>query len=352
MKENISQTFRKYKVNNILFTNVKEIFYLTGEKFDNLWLLFVKDKIYVICSKTIENQIKDFFANQNITIICSNMPFYKIVIDILKQNNADKLLIDLKYINAVDFILINEKLNNEKINIAKKIGILDDIRIVKNTNEINNIKEACRIVSEVCNIVKDELRPGLSELDIHYRVSELFAKNHVPESFRSIIASGPNSANPHHISSIRKITKNDIVVIDIGCMYNGYCSDLTRTYFLGRIDNNRMEVWNIVRRAQSAILKDIKAGMPVSWADKTTREIIAKSGYGYIDKFIHNTGHGVGIEIHEMPSLSSNAEGIFLTNMTVTVEPGIYIKRDFGVRIEDTILIKETGCVVLTSATY
>jgi Xaa-Pro aminopeptidase len=349
MKEKISQTFRKHKVDSILFTNVKEIFYLIGEKFDDLWLLFVKDKIYKICSKTIETKIKDFFANQNV-IICSNTPFSKVVIDILKQNSADKLLIDLKYISAVDFVLINEKLNNEGINITKKIGILDDIRIVKNTNEINNIKEACRIVSEVCNIVKDELRPGLSELDIHYRVSELFAKNHVPESFRSIIASGPNSANPHHISSIRKIAKNDIVMIDIGCIYNGYCSDLTRTYFLGRIDDSRRKVWDIVRCAQDAVLKDIKAGMPVSWADETARKIVAKSGY--IDKFIHNTGHGIGIEIHEMPSLTSNAEGIFLAHTTVTVEPGIYIEHSFGVRIEDTVLIKETGCVVLTSATY
>jgi Xaa-Pro aminopeptidase len=252
--------------------------------------------------------------------------------------------------NATDFILINENLSYEKINLIKKTGILDSLRIIKSTIEIENLKKACQIVSEVCNTVKGELKPGLSEIDIHYRVIELFAKNRVTESFTPIIASGTNSANPHHRSSNRKITENDIVMMDIGCMYNGYCSDLTRTYFLGKINNNQKRIWDIVKSSQSAVLKEIKAGLPVSWADKTARDIIEAAGYK--DKFIHTTGHGVGIEIHEMPSLAPNAESIFLTYMAVTVEPGIYIEGEFGVRIEDTILIKENGCEVLTSAVY
>ncbi|MCA6069999.1 MAG: M24 family metallopeptidase [Endomicrobium sp.] len=349
MEQKISQIFQNCKSQCVLFTNIKEIFYLTDAEFDGFWLLLVKDKIYSICSKMIEHQLREFFKNRNINI-CVGEPFYKTITEILKQNNVNNVLIDTKYIDVANFILLSEKLNQEKINIVKKAGILDNIRITKNKDEIIKLKKSCKIVSEVCNTIKGELKPGVSELDIHYRVLELFAKNHVVESFNPIIASGENSANPHHISSLRKITTNDIVMMDIGCVYKGYCSDLTRTYFLGRIDDDKKKIWDVVKNAQNAVIKGIRAGLPIAWADKTARNIIKESGYE--DKFIHATGHGIGIEIHEMPSLASNAEGIFLTRMAVTVEPGIYIEQNFGVRIEDTILIKENDCEVLTSAVY
>ncbi|GHT52622.1 proline dipeptidase [Endomicrobiia bacterium] len=349
MQEKILQVFRKHKTNCVLFTNAKEIFYLTGAQFDGFWLLFVRDKTYAICSKMTENQVREHFKNKNINIHAV-VSFYKTVSEILKQNKTDSLLIDPQYINAADFFLINEELNFEGINIKNKVGILNSLRIVKDADEIENLKIACKIVSKVCNTIKSELKPGLSELDIHYRILELFAKNKVMESFTPIVASGENSANPHHRSSTRKMTENDIVMMDMGCVHNGYCSDLTRTYFLDKIDTGRRRVFDIVKSSQDAVIKDIKSGLPISWADKTARSVIEEAGYK--DKFIHNTGHGVGVEIHEVPSLASTAEGFFLTHMAVTVEPGIYIENEFGVRIEDTILIKKDSCEVLTSAAY
>jgi Xaa-Pro aminopeptidase len=350
MKKKLLQIFHN-KIENILFTNIKETFYLTGANFDGFWLLFVKCKIHILCSKMIEGQIRDFFVNQNIQIHIDT-PFYQTVIKILKQNKINRILIDPKYMNAADFILINEKLNQEKISIIRKINILNSLRIIKNEDEIINIKKSCSIVSNICNIIKSELKPGLCELDIHYRVLELFAKNRVTESFTPIIASGINSANPHHKSSFRKITKNDIIMMDIGCTYKGYCSDLTRTYFLDRIgkSDGRKIIWDTVKRSQDCILKKIRAGLRLSWADETARNIVKEAGYG--DRFIHSTGHGIGIEVHEMPSLTLDVEGVFLPCMVVTIEPGIYIEQLFGVRIEDTILIKENGCEILTLAAY
>jgi Xaa-Pro aminopeptidase len=354
MKEKILKIFKKYQVESVLFTNTTEIFYLTEARFNGFWILVIRNKTYIIHPKMIENQIKKYFSGKTKAItymlMTTKLPLCETISEVLKRNKINNLLVDLKYANALDLILISESLKKEKIELTKKVGILDSVRLVKTTFEIKNIKMACKIASETCNVIKNELRAGLTEIDIHYMVLELFAKKHVSESFSPIVASGINSANPHHISSKKKITKNDIVVIDIGCFYNGYCSDLTRTYFLGRTNAGRRMVWDTVKMAQDTILKKIKAGMPVSYSDKVVRNVIAASGYK--KNFIHNTGHGVGVEIHEMPLLSPNAIGVFFAHSTVTIEPGIYIKHKFGVRIEDTILVTENGCTVLTSADY
>jgi Xaa-Pro aminopeptidase len=349
MEKDINKIISTLKANCVLFTDSKEIFYLTGAKFDGFWLLHINDKTYAICSKMIENQVREFFLNKCVDI-CPGVRFHKTILEILKKNNTKKLFVDPKYMTALDFIILSENLNQNGIEVERRIGMLNSARIVKEDDEIENLKKACKIVSEVCDTVRKELKPGISELDIHYRVLELFSKNHVPESFTPIVAFGKNSANPHHRSSDKELVQNDIVMIDIGCVYNGYCSDLTRTYFLDKIIDNRKQIWNVVKRSQEAVLKGIKEGLLIAWADKTARSVIESAGYK--DKFNHTTGHGAGIEIHEMPSLSSNAEGVFLAGMTITVEPGIYIEQEFGVRIEDTILIKEDGCEVLTSATY
>jgi Xaa-Pro aminopeptidase len=349
MKKKISQVFSEHRVNSVLFTNEKNIFYLTNAQFNGFWILFVKNKTYVICYKMIENQAKEYFNKQNIYVYIGTS-LCKIVVEILEQNKITNLLIDLKYMCATDFILISKNLNRRKINVTEGMGILDNMRLIKNLDEIKNIKKACLITSQICNIIKRELKPGLTEVDIHYRVLELFAKNQVTESFTPIIASGKNSSHPHHVSSIRKITENDIIMIDIGCIYNGYCSDLTRTYFLGKIDDRYIKAWNAVRNAQTVIFKNIKSGLPISWANRTAKDIVEISGYK--DKFIHNVGHGIGIEIHEKPFLTSDVKCIFLTHMTITIEPGIYIKNEFGVRIEDTILIRKNNCEILTLAKY
>jgi Xaa-Pro aminopeptidase len=347
--KNINKIISTVKVRSVLFTDSKEIFYLTGAEFDGFWLLHVNDKTYAICSKMIENQAREFFYDKDVDVYLG-VPFHKTVLEILKKNNEKKMFVDPKYMTALDFIIVSKELSQNGIEVERKIGMLDSARRIKEDNEIENLKKSCKIVSSICDSVRKELKPGLSELDIHYKVLELFSKNHVTESFAPIIAFGKNSANPHHRSSDKKLSQNDIVMMDIGCVYNSYCSDLTRTYFLDKIDDNRKQIWNVVKHSQGAVLKGIKAGLPIAWADKTARSILESAGYK--DKFIHTTGHGLGIEIHEMPSLSSTAEGVFLVGMTVTVEPGIYIEQEFGIRIEDTILIKEDGCEILTSATY
>ncbi|MDR2425730.1 MAG: aminopeptidase P family protein [Endomicrobium sp.] len=349
MFEKVKILKKQFYKKSLLFTNTLETFYLTGANFGGFWILTLKGKICLIASKMIENQVREFFTGQNIHIyIC--VPFAQKAAEIIKEHKENLVLTDSRYISTSGYLTLKTDFSKNDIRIEIKSGILDKLRAVKSENEIKNLKEACRIVSQVCETVKSKLKPGIMELDVHYKILELFAKNKVKESFTPIVAAGKNSANPHHASSNYKIKKNDTIMLDIGCMYNGYCSDLTRTYYLGKINDKFRKIWDTVKQSQSAVLKKIKAGLPLSWADKTARAVIDMAGYK--DNFIHMTGHGVGIEIHEMPSLSSDAEGIFLRNMAVTIEPGIYLNDDFGVRIEDTVLITDKGCEILTSAAY
>lgn len=349
MNNNNLQKFHNCTPQATLFISKKEILYLTGAEFEGFWVLCVKGNFYAICSKMIENQVQDFFTELEVKV-CSSVSLYKGVLDILKQHMANSIMVDPNYMIASEFILLESVLMKEQIKLEKKIGILTNMRIIKSDTEIKNIRKACKIVSNVCEIIKKELRPNIKEIDIHYKILELFAESHVTESFSPIVACGKNSANPHHRSSNTKMRENDIVLLDIGCSYKGYCSDLTRTYFLDRIGRGESSVWHTVKKAHENVLRGIKAGCKIAWADKTARGVIAEAGFA--DNFIHTTGHGVGVEIHEAPSLTSNSTGIFSSHMVVTVEPGIYIKSKFGVRIEDTILIRSNDCEVMTNATY
>ena len=308
MPDKIKKLPEKFKNKALLFTNRNETFYLTGAPFDGFWVAALQNKIYVICSAMTENQVRGFFAGSGIEIY-TGAPFAEKSAEIFARNGEKNVLTDPEYISAAGYLNLKAEFDKKNIRLQPFQGLLNDMRAVKDEEEIANLRRSCRIVSGVCESIKKEIRPGMSELDVHYAIIELFAGNHVKESFTPIVAAGTNSANPHHCSSGYKIKEDDIVMMDLGCVYKGYCSDLTRTYYLGKINGKFKKIWDIVKNAQNAVLKEIKAGLPVSLADKTARAVIEAAGYK--DKFIHTTGHGVGIEIHEMPSLSSNAEGLF-----------------------------------------
>ncbi|MDR0984973.1 MAG: M24 family metallopeptidase [Endomicrobium sp.] len=340
--------FEKYHTDSILFTNEKEIYYLTNFEFPEFWILATKhNDIYLLCSKMIENQVKKFFSENKYNMyLLTNNP-YENISNILHTNKIYSLLVDTENITANNFMRLENSLINNAIHIIKGVGILNDIRLSKNNNEISNIKSACKITTEICNVVKNELKIGLSELDIYYMIIELFAKKKVLCSFRPIVASGENSANPHHKSSNRKIKNNDVIVLDIGCIYKNYHSDLTRTYFLGNPNAEFMKIKSIIQETISIVTNNIKIGSSISYVSKIAKKFISFKGYE--KNFIHSLGHGIGLEIHEAPFLlCSDSKNIFKENSTFTIEPGIYIKNNFGVRIEDTLLLTVNGLKNLT----
>ncbi|MFH1010255.1 MAG: M24 family metallopeptidase, partial [bacterium] len=192
------------------------------------------------------------------------------------------------------------------------------------------------------------LKPGITEIDLAAEVLYRHRKYGASgDSFDAIIASGPNSALPHAHPTKRKIRKGDFVTFDIGCFYEGYSSDLTRTFVMGKATPKQRKVYQTVLKANQKAIRTAKAGMDGFDLDKVARDLIKKAGYG--PKFGHGLGHGLGMEVHAFPRLSRLVHAKLKPNMVVTIEPGIYIPRWGGVRIEDDVCIKRGGCEVLTS---
>ena len=190
----------------------------------------------------------------------------------------------------------------------------------------------------------------MTEWDISLEIEFFFRRNGCTKSsFDSIVASGAGSSMPHYETSMtKKIRNGDVLLIDMGCTYQGYNSDLTRTLFIGSIDPFMKTIYGIVRRAQEAACASVRPGITTGELDSVAREIISHKGFG--PNFGHSLGHGLGLEVHEGPRLSPKSETVLEPGMVTTVEPGIYVPDFGGVRIEDVVIIREKGCEVLTRA--
>lgn len=227
-------------------------------------------------------------------------------------------------------------------------NLIAELRIIKSAAEVKAIRKACEIACKaVVYAAKNLVKPGKREIEIAHAIEAYMWKEGARKNaFDIIVASGPNSAYPHHVTSTNKLPQTGPIIIDLGCEYEGYRSDLTRTVFLGRMTPKYKEVYQTVARAQSETIKMVRPSITASSVDASARKIIAK--YGFSKYFVHGTGHGVGLDIHEPPRVTVKGKEILKTGMVITVEPGIYLPGQFGVRIEDTVLVTEKGHEVLT----
>lgn len=199
-------------------------------------------------------------------------------------------------------------------------------------------------MSQIISFVK----PGITEKQIVDKIKSLFSEKGVDKlSFNPIVGVGKNSAVPHHTPNQTIVSEGDMVVIDLGCIKNHYCSDMTRTIVVGEPTDEMVEVYNIVRYAQEKAFKAIRPGIPLKEIDLIARKIIKEAGYG--DYFTHRTGHGIGIQVHEEPYVTSNNSQLLKEGMVISIEPGIYLDDKFGVRIEDIVVVSSDGGVRLNN---
>ena len=225
--------------------------------------------------------------------------------------------------------------------------IIEKQRVIKDDDEIENIKKACELTDKCFSHIIKYIKKGMTEKQIANEIERYFKQNGADGlAFDTIVASGENSSKPHSSVTNRKIASGDVILLDFGCKYNGYCSDMTRTIFMNRIPEKVKQVYDLVLRNQKNFIKEAKESANI----KTLTKMVENDFRIYEYDLIHALGHGVGMEVHELPFLSSKKDNLLKENMVIAVEPGIYIPGKFGVRIEDTILITKNGCINLNGS--
>ncbi len=226
--------------------------------------------------------------------------------------------------------------------------IVDHIRLVKDEEEQELMRKASLLNDAAMAKVQDYIKPGMSETEVADKLAEIYTEVGANGgfSFHPIIAYGANAADPHHGNGADCIAKEgDCVVIDMGCVHDSYCSDMTRTIFLGEPTEHQKEIYDIVLQANLAGIAAVKPGVRFCDVDKACRDYITEKGYG--PQFLHRTGHAIGLECHEFGDVSSINTDVLEPGMIFSIEPGVYLAGDVGVRIEDLVLVTEDGCEVL-----
>ena len=226
---------------------------------------------------------------------------------------------------------------------------LSSLREIKSEEEVEKIQKAQLIAEKAFDEILRFIKVGVSELEIAAKLENIMRLNGSEGfAFDTIAIAGKNTSMPHGVPTDYKIAHGDFITMDYGAIFDGYRSDMTRTVAVGEVSSKQAEIYNTVLKAQETSLSILKEGVKCSDADKAARDIIKNAGYG--EFFGHSTGHGVGVEIHESPNLAPKSKAVLKSGNVVTVEPGIYIPEEFGVRIEDFVVITETGYRNLTSA--
>ena len=332
MQSRIDNLFRELKGDGcVLIKSYPNIFYYSGFTSEDAFLLILKDRRYIITDSR-------YFIQARI-----ESPDFELV-DISKGWGYIFSLIPCDTIyfeeNRMSYGMYKRLSGNTKIEFCPSQAEIDKPRRIKDNEEIRLISEAEKIGDEAFINLLEILRAGMTEREVALELEMRMKRQGASDlSFDTIVASGVRSSMPHGVASDKVIEKGDFVTLDFGCVYKGYCSDMTRTVIIGNPDSRQEEVYNLVLKAQKTAIDGLYNGIACSKADKIARDAITEGGYG--EYFTHSLGHSVGIEIHELPNFSPKSVDILENGNVLSIEPGIYIDGWGGVRIEDLIAVND-----------
>ncbi|MCX5687335.1 MAG: Xaa-Pro peptidase family protein [Candidatus Omnitrophica bacterium] len=322
----------------------ENIAYLTGSRGEDAILFVSPKKNVLITDSRHKEEYKKSAKRCSVSIVKNKNPG-EIIIETCSETHSR--LIGFEADNFTYQSYLNLKKHFGKIRLIPLTHTIENLRMVKDESEIHNIKQACKYGVHLMNYSIKAAKPGVSENSVKRAIETYALKNNFNlAGFDIIIASGTNSSMPHAVASSKIIKKQEMVTVDLGAMYCGYNSDLTRTIFLGKISRKYLHIYNIVLAAQSVAIENLKPGVYAKDIDAVSRQYISDRGMGSF--FLHSLGHGIGREIHEIPAISQNSKIKLEKDMVITIEPGIYIPGWGGVRIEDTVLITKNSCEILT----
>lgn len=345
MRERILSLLKEKGLDAILLSDGFNMRYNSGFCGATGYLYLTADKQVLLTDSRYTTQAKEEAEDFIVREVSGSAGYGKQIACLMRKDGVKRIGFENLHMICADFeSLRTGGYEAEWVPLGKSVNAL---RCVKEEWELLRIERAEEIGDRAFARILDDLRPGVTELSIaaklDYYMREMGAEGN---SFDTIVASGIHSAMPHAIPSEKKLEAGDFVTMDFGCRYRGYCSDMTRTVVIGKADRHQKEIYHIVLEAQTAALEKLRAGRTGTEIDRIAREVIEKAGYG--EYFGHGLGHSVGLFIHEEPALSPKCGETLRENVTMTVEPGIYIPGKFGVRIEDLVVICENGYRNLT----
>ncbi|KFM99200.1 aminopeptidase P family protein [Bacillus clarus] len=341
---NIQKQLQKYEIDGLLITKKENRQYTTGFTGSAGVTLISGTKAVFITDFRYVDQAKNEIKEAEIVMHKGNIE--QEIANQVVRLNIKKLGLEENNMTLQQYKKLQKYVKAEMIPVCE---IIENIRTIKDESEIETIKIAANIADEAFHHILQFLKPGICETDVRDEL-EFFMrkKGATSSSFQIIVASGVRSSLPHGVATNKMIEQGDIVTLDFGALYNGYCSDLTRTVAIGEPSKEFKKIYNIVLEALKRGTEAIKPGETAKSIDDITRNYITEHGYGQY--FGHSTGHGLGLEIHEPLRLSQESTATLQEGMIVTVEPGIYIPNWGGCRIEDDIIITKDGHEVITKA--
>lgn len=337
----IKDILKDYGVNAALVITASNTFYLSGYESTNCRILITNDKDYFFTDMRYLEEAKNAIGDR-FEVLLGGVEEIKGIADDL----------GIKALGVEENVSYGEYRSLEELFKGIEFVAVDEafskIRAIKTEREISLIKTAQSVTETAFNEILPFIKEDVTEIEIAARLEYIMLKNGCELAFDSIVAFGENGSKPHAHRSERKLRRGEFVTMDFGAKYKGYCSDMTRTVALGAVDERKARAYNAVLEANKLAEKAIKIGEKCCDIDAVARNYLAKFS---LDKFFsHSLGHSVGVDIHEMPAFSPRCEEVLKEGMIITVEPGVYLEGDFGLRIEDMALVTKSGAEILTHA--
>jgi len=333
------------ELDGLIVNSEANISYLTRHPSRDSRLLVSKKKIVYFTDPRYTEEAKKQLKGISIRNTGSAPPFPTIA-QTCRKLRLKRVGFEEKSVSYAEYRCLKKELGKKPALVATS-DLIEEMRELKDAQELGRIRKALVITAKTLKFAGKIIKSGAKETEVAARLEEFMrlAGGSGP-SFKTIVASGGNSGFPHHIPGARKIGRNDLVLVDLGVDYQGYKSDLTRIFFLGRIKHSAARIYEILLEAQRRAISRVKPGVQISEIDAAARDYISQKGFG--PNFSHSLGHGVGRQIHENPKISSKADGILKPGMVLTIEPAIYLPGKFGIRIEDMVLVTKKGYEVLS----
>jgi Xaa-Pro aminopeptidase len=331
----------KNKICSLVVTKPANVTYTTGFLGADSWAVITGRAVYLLTDSRYTEQAQG--ECRGCRIIERTAPLPKATAKLLKRLKSAGAAVE-KSATLADFEALKKQV---KTQLKKAANVIEEARSCKDGSEISAIRAAGRIAAQALKQTRRYVKTGISESELAGRLDFQIRKLGAQNSFETIVAFGANASRCHHQPSGKKLKRNDYILVDFGARYKGYCCDLTRCFVVGKPAGLALykKVYDAVQRGQAAAIKMVKAGVAIKQVDSAAREAIAKYD---LPVYGHGTGHGLGIEIHEEPFLNAENKGKLKSGEVITIEPGVYIPGKLGLRIEDDVLVTESGCKILT----